>query len=292
MKIEDFLKENIIKLEQKKIKEARLELELIISFVLKKRREELILDLKKELNDIDLKKINLILKKRLQNWPLPYLLKNKAFYNLDFVVNKNTLIPRPESEIIVDELIKRLNKNKKNLIIDIGTGSACIIVSVADLLKNNKNISFYGLDISEKALFIAKKNSKINNCEKKIKFFKSDLLKDFLEKNKIDKFEELHLIANLPYLTRKEIKESPSIQLEPEIALYGGRDGLSLYKKLIKQIKNIKKEDNKIFLYQEISPWQKKYLIEINKKAINKKSLKLEIIKDLRKKERIIISSF
>lgn len=280
-----------IELKKAKIKSPRLEAELTIEHILKVDKKYLILNSDQKIDRKNLSKMKTILKKRKNKHPWAYIKKEKYFYNLKFFVNKDVLIPRPETELIIENIIK--NKPKNTIIIDIGTGSGCVIMSLANILKDKKNIKFYGLDICPKALKIAKYNALQNNLNKKIFFYKSDLLEKIIKVNNKQKIldeKNIVITANLPYLTKDEIKKSPTIKLEPQKAVYGGFDGLDLYRKLFKQIIKIKeKNKNEIEIYMEINPWQKNILVKEIKNTFKKNMLKINIIKDLNKKNRLVV---
>ena len=283
MQIKQIKKEILDCLKRSNISNPHLESDLIISHVSSFSREDVIKYDEKELSKVEIRNIRKIVKKRISGWPLAYLLGYKYFYNQKFLVNKHTLIPRPESEIIVDHIIKQDFKKEKTTIIDVGTGSGCLIVSLAEALSHHKNnINFWASDISSKALQIAKKNALNYN----IKFFKGDLLKPMI--GKIEN-TNIIIIANLPYLTNEEIKQSPSIKKEPRRALYGGSDGLRLYQKLTQDIKKIKKEIN-ITVYQEINDWQAEKLQKIIEKELKNYTVKNETIKDLSDQKRLIVT--
>ncbi len=289
MNINQITQEITKKFEKSKIgKNSQLEAELLISTATKLKREEIISQPKKEIDKKGLRIVNKLIKKRIEGWPLAYLSGYKNFYNLEFIVNKHVLIPRPESELIIDDILN-LEIKQETIIIDIGTGSGCLIISLADILKHKKNISFYASDISSKALKLAKKNAKNHNCIKEIKFLKGNLLKAVKKKHLKSK-SEIIIIANLPYLNKKELKNSPSIKFEPFKALYGGKDGLKYYRKLLDQIKKIKKENNIIRIYKEINPWQEEKLKNIIDKKLSKYNPEIKTLKDLSGQERLIIS--
>lgn len=278
-------------LKKSKIKAYQLEAELIISFVLRINREQLFINNNKEITKKQDIQINNLIKERLTGEPIAYLLKEKNFYNLSFFVNKDTLIPRPESELIIEQVLQEIkNKNQdKKIIIDIGTGSGCLIISLAHNLKRQDNIKYLGIDISPLAIKVAQKNSKKHQLNKKIKFISGNLLEPIIKNLNEEKNIDIIILANLPYLTKKEIKESPSIKHEPYTALYGGIDGLQYYRKLLAQIKKIKANNN-ISIYQEISPWQKNPLRDLTKKKLGLYNPKIKVIKDLSKKDRLIIT--
>lgn len=252
------LNQAILKLQKAKIDSAYLDAELLLAFVLGKNRsyilghDEIVLTNKQNIS------FNKLIAQRARFVPVAYILGYKEFFGLKFKVTKDTLVPRPDSEILVEEAIKIANK--QSTLIDIGTGSGCLIISVI----KNTGVQGYGLDISSKALAIAKQNAKNHGLNKKIKFLKSNLLSNL----KIDKSKNLIILANLPYLNTKEMKEK-TIQREPKSALYGGVDGLVYYKKLAKQLKPY----SNYTLLCEINPGQKNGFKKIFPKAEFKKDL-------------------
>jgi len=204
--------------------------------------------------------------------PLQYALGEADFYGLKFRVNKNVLIPRPETEIMLERAIKFAKGRKHLTAIDVGCGSGCIIISFA---KNTKPSGYklFGVDISCNALKIAKLNSKNNKT--KIKFIESNLLENPKLPQKFDL-----ILANLPYLPNNYLKIYPkklSAQLkhEPDLALNGGSQGLELIKKLINILPQRLDENGLAIL--EIDPSQKPSITNITKKI----GLKAEFMKDL-----------
>ena len=172
--------------------------------------------------------------KKLEDKPIQYILKRSNFYGKDYYVNKNVLIPRPETEILVQEtnnLIKKHLKKDNISILDIGTGSGVIALTLKDL---NPNYDITATDISKKALKVAKKNKKYYNLD--IKLIKTDL---FTGINK--KFDVI--ISNPPYIPIKAFVEEKVKNTEPNIALYGGEDGLLFYKRIFDNVKNILKNE-------------------------------------------------
>ncbi|MCD4705679.1 HemK family protein methyltransferase [bacterium] len=166
--LKQLLYKTITKLKNYKIKNYNLEVEILMSFVLKKSREFILTHSEYELVYYQKKKLEKIIKERLNNKPIAYIIGKKEFYKLDFYVNKNVLIPRPETEIMVYEALNIIkvfkNKNIKTNIIDIGTGSGAIIIAIA---KNALNNNFFATDISRKALNVALKTIKNTNFIKK-----------------------------------------------------------------------------------------------------------------------------
>lgn len=283
---------------QTKIDYPELEAELILAQVLKKSREFVLAHPELQLSKFQENDLSKMVKRRIDGEPLAYLLGYKEFYGLNFKVNKNILVPRPETELMVDEVLKQVGTKKHQaqncIFIDVGTGSGAIIIS---LFKNlpldfQANSHFFGLDISRSALNIAIKNAEYNQLKFKIKFLQSNLITKILN-SKLQTNEKscIFILANLPYLTQKQIKNSPSIQKEPLLALNGGKNGLEYYHKLLKQLKllNQKYFQTKIKFFLEISPEQDEKIKQLIMK--NEFKQKVEIKKDLAKKKRLVIYS-
>lgn len=195
--------------------------------------------LSQEEDNLFLKLIN----ERLNNRPIAYIVGNREFMGLDFYVQEGVLIPRPDTEILVEEVIE-IGKNKDEIeILDIGTGSGAITVSLAKYL-DNANLT--SVDISEIALEVGKKNSISNNVDNKIEFIKSNLFTE-IDKNK--KFDII--VSNPPYIRKKDVEtlESQVKDFEPYTALEGGEDGLDFYRKITEQAKLYLKE-NGVLAYE------------------------------------------
>lgn len=191
------------------------------------------------------------LKKRLRHWSLASLAEHKHFYGRDFYVNPSVLIPRPETEQLVEEVIKLAKRpGFAPLIIDIGTGSGAIILTLAAELKDNE-IVYRASDISRRALKVAKKNGQELKLD--ISWHKGDLLKPHW--SAISEAERVIIIANLPYLTPAQLKE-PSIKREPRLALVSGTDGLKHYRLLLAQLASLQSLPKEFVLLGEINPEQ------------------------------------
>jgi len=230
MKIFELLKWATQYLQKKKIGSARLDAEIMLSEILKVPRLDFILLKDKEINKKTEAKFKKFIARHAKYEPVAYILGNTEFMSLKFFVNKSVLIPRPDTETLVEEVIKHVSgaKIKKPRILDIGTGSGAIAVSLAKYIKGSDVTAF---DISARALNTAKKNAKYNGAE--IKFVKSDLFKAF--KNKNIKFDII--VSNPPYVSKDELKKLSLFvkKYEPVKALDGGRDGLEIIKKIIRQ---------------------------------------------------------
>ena len=220
------------KLKQSNIISHQLDSEILLSKVLNKTRENLLINLEQNIDRKNVKKFKRLLHRRSLNEPMDYILKKKEFWSRTFEINNDTLIPRPETELMVEKLVY-IYKQKKINILDIGTGSGCILISLLSELKQSNCI---GIDISKKALKIAIKNSKKNNKKNNIKFLNRSL-SNFYHK----KFDLI--VSNPPYIRTRDIKNlDRSIKYyEPKIALDGGNDGLDVIKKVIYKSKEILK---------------------------------------------------
>ena len=211
-------------LKEKKISSFILDSEILLSKTLNKTRENLLTNLDQKISKKNLSVFKKYLQRRSNNEPMAYILEEKEFWSKKFYINKSTLIPRPETELLVDKILK-IYKEKKISILDIGTGSGCIIISLLSSLKNSNGI---GVDVSKNAISTAQKNALKYKLSKRLKFSKKSF------KNIFGKKFDL-IVSNPPYIESKYIKDlSDDIKrFEPRIALDGGNDGLDLIKKVI-----------------------------------------------------------
>ncbi len=255
------------------------DLDLLISRAIKKPREFVLAHPECEIPEFKIKNLKLKISRRRRGEPLAYILGRREFFGLDFKVNKNTLIPRPETELFVEEVLKLNPKNKT--IVDIGTGSGNIIASLAKNIREKNN--FYGIDISEKALRVAKENAKNYKLEKKIKFMRGNLLDPIIQNSKLKiKNSEIIILANLPYLSKEIYNAAPKDvkNYEPKSALYSPGKGLAHYENLLKQIRKLQTANQKSkIIFFEISPEQKKIIQPLIKKYLP--NAKIEFQKDL-----------
>ena len=232
MKAQELIRAGSNFLKVNKIPTYIIDSELLLSNILNKSREEILVNLDQNVNDKNVLTFKEYLLRRSKNEPIAYILKEKEFWSKRFIVNQDTLIPRPETELLVENLIKTF-KNKKISILDIGTGSGCIIISLLINLKRSNGI---GVDVSRNAISMAKMNARIHNLFNRVKFF----IQSF-EKISNKKFDLI--VSNPPYIRKKDIKNlSDDIKrYEPLVALDGGNDGLDLIKKVIYKSKEILK---------------------------------------------------
>ena len=263
-------------LKEKKIKSHILDAELILSEILKISREKILVSSDKKLKDTHVLSFNKLLKRRLHSEPIAYILKRKEFFSKNFYVNKNTLIPRPDTELLVEKILK-VYKKKNPYILDIGTGSGCIILSLLQNIENSRGV---GIDISKKALDLAKKNAQKMKLNKKCKFVHKPIEKIYGYKFDL-------IVSNPPYIPVYQIKNlSKDIkQFEPRNALEGGNDGLDVIKKVIYKSTTILKKNGLLAI--EIGNEQYKKVLQIlNLYGFRNRFL----IKDYQKNIRCIIS--
>ena len=255
-----------------------LDSEILLSNILHTTREKLLLNLEKQITLHERKKFDIVIEKRKKKEPLAYILSKKEFWNTNFIINNSVLIPRPDTEIMVQEALNYLKIDRKYQILDIGTGSGCILISVIKERKKSKGI---GIDVSKYAIHIAKNNAKIQQLQNRIKFIHSD----------IDKFYSIKydlILSNPPYISRLNLKRlSEDIRnYEPILALDGGSDGYSKITNVVKKSSKLIKIKGKLIL--EIGFGQLSKSVKILKQHgfyINKVS------KDLAGKSRCIIST-
>lgn len=265
----------------------QLDAEVLLAFVFKKERAWLFAHLDKKLNKRNIARFQKLIRQRKKYEPVAYIIKNKEFYGLDFCVDRRVLIPRPETELLVEEVIKNVKlkklshsksaKNQKLKIADIGTGSGCIAVALA---KNLAGTMIYATDISKAALKIAKKNIKKHKVKSRVKLLHGDLLSP-LKNKKVD-----IICANLPYLITKQLKvlEKDIKLYQPKVSLLAGKSETDLYERLIKQSPKYLKKNGLIFL--EINPSFKNKIIKIINKHFTDAQIK--IIKDLSLTDRLV----
>ncbi len=265
-------------LKSNNIKSYNLDSELLLAKTLNLTREEILINLQTQINQKKLLDFKKLINRRKLNEPIAYILNSKEFWKYKFYVNYNVLIPRPETEMIVEESLKNINFDKSIKLLDIGTGSGCIIISI---LNDRPNCYGSAIDICEKALKVAKYNAKMHHLTNKINFINMD----------IDKFLNCKydfIISNPPYIKKFDLKrlESNVRLYEPAVALEAGADGFSGIKKIIiKSSKLLKKNGQLIFEIGEKQVEYSKYLLKKNGFYINK------ICNDFYSKPRVIRST-
>lgn len=308
MKLQELIQNSKYELDSLNVEDADIKLKILIEYVFKISKEKLILKYKDEINNKKVEEFRKLLKKLENGIPIQYIINNQEFMGLNFYVDEDVLIPQPDTEILVEEVIKYcnelrnnepedketnkdykeniekepiINKEDKNInkktikILDLCTGSGIIGISIYKYLEN---VEIYASDISQKALNIAEKNTNLNNA--KINFINSDM------------FENIHIkdfdiiVSNPPYIESKVIKSlSKEVQNEPKLALDGGEDGLKFYRSILENAKDYLRKNGAIFL--EIGYDQKEKIEEILKSYKIYKETKC--IKDFGGNNRVII---
>ena len=239
MNLENIIKKASQTLKNHNIHSHDLDAEVIISNIMGVKREYLITKNKIMVPEKIVKKYDIAIGRRIKKEPVAYIIGKKEFWSKDFIVNRNTLIPRPETEILVYKVI-RYFKNKKINILDIGTGTGCILLSILKELNRSRGV---GIDISKKAVQIAKINSKNFNLMHRSKFKVCDL-----ENYSVGKYDLI--VSNPPYILSQDMKNLSEdiINHEPKLALDGGVDGLDLIKKVIYKSNRLLKRDGLLAL--------------------------------------------
>ncbi len=274
----------------------RLDAELLLAHLLEKPREWILTHPEFKLNNAQTLAFELHIVRRAQSKPVAYLIGKKEFYGLEFAVTSDTLIPRPETELLVEQVLKKLkseqkspkNQTEKEMIIDVGTGSGAIIISLAKQLKAT-GVDFLATDISRTALKVAQRNARAHAVENKIKFLSGNLLEPIINDQKLLVGDRpLLILANLPYLSEKIYSSAPKSvrDYEPKTALLSGTDGLDHYRQLFTQIQSLlAKHSAPITPWCEISPEQKNLLAEEARKIFPSANIKFH--KDLSQRWRL-----
>jgi release factor glutamine methyltransferase len=276
LKIGDALKKASQILKKAGIDTPITDSQLILSFLLKKPRWKLITDREENLpEDIQLQYFILI-KRRAEGFPVAYITGKKHFFGLEFEVEEGVLVPRPETEILVEEVLKRIPKHKHTHGLEIGIGSGIIAIS---LLKNRKKLLMTGVDISDKALQISTRNAIKHKVIDRFFIKKSNLFENIPENQKFD-----FIVSNPPYISEEEFKKLPrEVKKEPKEALLAGKEGIEFYEKIVKE--GVRFLKSKGFFAFEIGHTQGEKV----KKILEKEGFKVKLVKDLQELDRVII---
>ena len=278
MKLETVIQKGYQKLCNNNIKTALLDSELLLANVINKTREFIILNSNHDIKKKEYDSFQKMIIQRSKGKPIAYLTNRKSFWKYEFFVNDRVLIPRPDTEIIIEQVLKIYKKKNKINFLDIGFGSGCILLSI---LKERKDFFATGIDISNDALKVCNTNAYKLGVKNRIKLFKSDIDKFSLGKYDL-------IISNPPYIKNLDLRylEKDVIKYEPKLALDGGLDGISEIRKVIKKSSELIKNGGKLIL--EIAYNQKnevKKLLRENCFYIN------SVVKDLANNDRCIIST-
>ena len=278
MNIENVLNKGINILKKNKIPNPQLDSEILLSNLIKRDKKHIILNPKELLNSEQLEKFKNLIERRKKGEPIAYLINKKEFWKDEFFVNKDVLIPRPDTELLIEQVLKIYSKDQQLQVLDIGTGSGCILLSI---LKERPYFYGTGIDISKKSINISKLNAKQLNLMNRVKFFKSSV-----DNFKIGKYDLI--VSNPPYIELFNLKylEKDVVNFEPKLALSGGLDGFSKIRKVIDKAGILIKKNGKFILE-----------IGFNQKNKVEKILKEEgfyvnnTIKDYGNNDRCIIST-
>ena len=278
MNIENILNEGICILQKNKIPNPQLDSEILLSNTIKRDKKHIILNPKEILNSEKLEQFKSLIERRKKGEPVAYLINKKEFWKDEFFVNKDVLIPRPDTELIIEQILRIYSNDIQLQILDIGTGSGCILLSI---LKERPNFYGTGIDISKKSINISKLNANQLNLTNRVKFFHSSV-----DNFKIGKYDVV--VSNPPYIKLLSLKylEKDVVNFEPKLALSGGLDGFLKIRKVIKKTSILIKKNGKFILE-----------IGYNQKNKVKKMLKEEgfyvnkVIKDYGNNDRCIIST-
>ena len=278
MKLERAIHKAYQNLKSKNVKSAQLDSELLMANVIRKSREYIMLNLNKDIKKNDLDRYEKMINNRSEGKPIAYLTNKKFFWKHEFFVNKDVLIPRPDTEIIIDQVLKIYKSKNKINFLDIGFGSGCIMLSI---LNERRDFIAVGVDISKHATKVCKINAMKLGVTNRLKLFNSDIDKFSLGKYDL-------IISNPPYIKNLDLKylERDINKFEPKLALDGGLDGISGIRKVINKSSELIKHGGKLIL--EIAYNQKKevkQLLRQNSFYIN------SVIKDLAGHDRCIIST-
>jgi release factor glutamine methyltransferase len=278
MNIEVTLSEGVNILKKNRISNPRLDSEILLSNSINKDKKYIILNPKELLNPEQVRIFKNLIERRKKGEPVAYLTNKKEFWKEEFFVNRDVLIPRPDTELIIEQVLKIYSKNSQLQVLDIGTGSGCILLSI---LKERPNFYGTGIDISKKSINVSKLNAKHLNLTRRVKFVHSSV-----DNFKIGKYDLI--VSNPPYIEFFNLKylEKDVINFEPKLALSGGFDGFSKIRKVITKAKTLIKKNGKFIL--EIGFNQKNKVKKILREEgfyVNK------AIRDYGKNDRCIIST-
>ena len=276
MKIQNALIKGQSILKDNNIPSPQLDSEILMSKAINKDKKFITLNLNKEIKKTDLNYFNYLISERVKRKPIAYITKKKDFWNYEFLINNEVLIPRPDTEVLIEQVLK-ITKNKNKLkILDIGIGSGCILLSI---LKEKKNFIGVGVDLSTECLKISRVNSQKLGVNRRLKLYKSNI--DNFHTGKYDL-----IVSNPPYIKKNSLRcLEEEIGFEPRSALDGGLDGLSKIKKVIDRSSMLIKKKGCLIL--EIGFDQKNKV----KAILQEKGFYIKkVVKDLSKHDRCIVS--
>ena len=260
------------------IANSRLDSEILMAKTINKNRNFILVNSNQILKKIDLDKFYNLIEQRSSGYPIAYLTRKKCFWTSEFSIANGTLIPRPDTELLVENILRLTKGQNRIKILDVGIGSGCILLSI---LKERQNFYGTGIDISKKCLNLSKINANILKVSSRLKLYKTDV-----DKFNLGKYDLI--VSNPPYIKTSKLKylERDVYKFEPRQALDGGLDGLSEIRKVIKKSSELIKKNGKFIL--EIGFDQKNKVINL----LNKESFYINSAqKDLAKNDRCIVST-
>ena len=287
-------------LEESEKKIPRFEAELLLAHATRKTRAFLLAHPEFSPSTEESARFESFVDRRGGHEPIALIVGRKEFYGREFLVNESTLIPRPETELLIEAVLDHVRQSdaRSILVVDVGTGSGNIVSTLAKeaeaIGQSEKKFSFVATDISEKAIETARRNAKRLEVGENIKFFLSDLMEN-IPKEIFSKREELVVAANLPYLSKQEFAETPNdVRLfEPKTALLSGEDGLDHYRRLLEYIQRataIREQISKVSIFLEIGPSQ---MVTMKELALDRfPKSEISILRDLAKKYRLAKITF
>ena len=278
MNIQSAIIEGTNKLKNKNISSAKLDAEILMMKVLGENQKYILMNNDKELQSDKLKHYKSLVLERLKRKPVAYLTNKKYFWKYEFLVTQDTLIPRPDTELLIENVLNFTKNRNKLRVLDIGIGSGCILLSI---LSEKNNFSGIGIDINKNSINISKINAKRLKIYNRVKFYKSDVDKFVLGKYDL-------IVSNPPYICKNDLKylDEDIVKFEPNSALDGGLDGLSEIRKVIKKSSELLKKNGKFIL--EIGFDQKSKVI----KLLNNKGFYINSsVKDFANNDRCIVST-
>ena len=276
MNIQTALKKAQLMLRHNDVTSAQLDSEILMSKAINKNKKFIILNFNREIKKRDLNYFEFLINERAKGKPIAYIIKKKDFWKYEFFVNENTLIPRPDTEVLIEQVLEVTRNKNKLKILDIGVGSGCILLSI---LKEKKNFRGVGIDLSNKTLKICRVNSHKLGVDNRLRLYKSNI--DNFHTDKYDL-----IISNPPYIKKEELKcLEKEVNFEPRQALDGGFDGLSEIRKVIDKASKLIKKKGCLIL--EIGFNQKNKV----KRILQKKGFYIKkVVKDLSNHDRCIVS--
>ncbi len=280
MRILDVINKTAPFFEKHGIESPRLNIELLLAHLLKKKRLKLYLEFERELDETTLEKLREMVRRRADGEPLQYITGVAEFCGLEFAVDRRVLIPRPETELLVEETVSRIaNRGSRNVIVDLGTGSGCIAVTLA---KQLPTAEIYATDASADALEVAKSNARRHGVEKNIRFLQGDLLQALPDSLRVDA-----IVSNPPYVATGELARLPKEvrEFEPVQALVAGDDGLDVFRRIIADARRFLSPSG--FVALELGAGQRAAVEQL---FVERGYAVAQVVKDLQGHERVVVA--